>query len=195
MIVSIGVGEGGESADGVFSLDGGSTGITRGIWKTSRRDEIGDASTTTGCSEEIVVTCCGDASTDGVGVATSGYLVGTGTRDVVSCVCGSKTICSGDPGDLFGLKGFGLFTAADVAATSPSTVVEGGADTLCKKEDVGQNSRNDTSEEEKGVNRKIHVQQPVKASWTNAFVKEIPLPDLQDRRHPPSKRQIGEGLV
>lgn len=66
-------------------------------------------------------------------MATSGSLVGTGTGDVVSCVCGSKTICSGKPGDLFGLKGFGLFTTADIAAASPSTVVEGGADTLCKK--------------------------------------------------------------
>lgn len=145
---------------------------------------------------EIAATSCGDASTDGVVVTSSGSLVGTGIGDAVSCVFGSKTTCSGEPGDSFiGLEGFGIFTAADVAAASPSIVVEGGANTLAKRRRLVRIHIMTLQKKKKGVNVKIPAQHPEKAFWSSTFVEGPPLPDLRDIRHPPSKRQLGEGLV
>ena len=71
---------------------------------------------------------------EGVG-APVGSSTCSGTGEGGLCAWDSKTTCSGDPGSSFGFEGFGLgglglFTAADVAAVPPSTVGEGGADTL-----------------------------------------------------------------
>lgn len=49
-------GEDGESPDGMFLFVGGSTGVTGGLWKLGRREDLGVASTTNGCSVGTVVT-------------------------------------------------------------------------------------------------------------------------------------------
>lgn len=74
-------------------------------------------------------------STVGVVVATFGISNWIGTGDGDFCAQDSETTGSGDPGDSFGFEGFGLeglglFTAADAAAVTPSTIGEGGADML-----------------------------------------------------------------